>query len=79
VSNYPDGVNGSESFFASIDTEIIVATCPKPGCTFDGDVEADKFLYSFGPTATTWEFEWSCPTCGAENNETREYRDGDDD
>lgn len=77
-ANYPDGVNGGESFFASIDTETIVATCPYSDCGFDGDVEADRFLLHFGQTETTWEFEWTCPSCGAENSEEREYRDGDD-
>lgn len=78
-SNYPEGVNGSESFFASIDTETILGTCPYPDCSFDGDVEADRFLLHFGLTETTWEFEWTCPKCGSENEETRTYRDGEDD
>lgn len=78
-AGYPEHVNGEESFFASFDTETIPATCPYEDCGFDGDVEADVFLVASGPTEQTHEFNWSCPSCGAENEETRTYRNGEDD
>lgn len=78
-TGYPEGVTGAESYFAPVDTVTIPATCPYPDCDFDGDVQADVFLLYPGTHERIFEYEWACPKCGAENEEERTYRDGEDD
>lgn len=77
-SSYPDGVRGTESVFSSIDSTVILATCPAEDCDFDGDAEADVFLLAAGREERTFEYHWACPDCGIEVVEERTYRDGED-